>query len=267
MKSLAIVSPKGGVGKTTLALNLAYSFAQLGRRTLLVDTDPQGGIGHSLASKSKSSVGLCDVARGTPADQCLLRTKHPNLAILPVGAVPWAHISEWSSEMADPSLFFRMFTPIESQFDLVIFDTPAGLAGPTHGVLRYASHVLLPIQTEPLAIRVIGQLIEVLSHLRTQGARARLTAVALTMTRLRDELSLAITQEVWSLFPEAIVLDAMVPRDAELLQASKHGVPVALLRKRPPAVASVFDRIANELEPKLALVENASDDEPTYLLD
>ncbi|MFO0559354.1 MAG: ParA family protein [Polyangiales bacterium] len=267
MKSLAIVSPKGGVGKTTLALNLAYSFAQLGKRTLLIDSDPQGGIGNSLASRTKRPVGLSTALQGQPIEECLIQTKNSNLSILPVGPVPWAQVSDWCTQLADPAIFGKMLAPIESEFDLAIFDTPAGLAGPTNGVLYYATHALMPIQTEPLAVRVIGQLIEVLTHLRGKGGRAKLVAVALTMTKIRDELSLSISQEVWSLFPESLVLDTMIPRDPELLQASRHGVPVALLRKRPPPITAVFDRLAAELEPKLSLSETVADDQPTYLLD
>ncbi|HRC54789.1 MAG: ParA family protein [Myxococcales bacterium] len=267
MISLAIVSPKGGVGKTTLSLNLAFAFAQLGKKTLLIDTDPQGGIGHSLAGKTKDAIGLVDLVAGEPANRVIIQTRNPNLSILPVGQPPWQRLSSWSADMADPDVIARAFGPLEDEYEVAIIDTPAGLSGPTYGVMSYASDVLMPIQTEPLAIRVVGQLMEVLAHLREQGARAKLSAVVLTMARMRDETSLSVSQEAWSLFPEKLVLDTIVPRDQELLQASVQGVPVGLLRKRPPPVSAVFDRIVAELEPRLGLTETTDDDQPIHLLD
>jgi chromosome partitioning protein len=267
MISLAIVSPKGGVGKTTLCLNLAYAFAQLGRRTLLIDTDPQGGIGHSLSGRAKDAGGLVDMVAGEPAELVILQTRNPNLSILPMGQPPWDRLSAWSAQLAEPDLLASHMAPIEASYDIAIIDTPAGLAGPTYGVMSYATDILMPIQTEPLAIRVVGQLMEVLAHIKAQGARAKLSAVVLTMARLRDETSLSVSQEAWGLFPEKLVLDTLVPRDAELLQASAHGVPVGLLRKRPPPVSAVFDRIAAELEPRLGMMETTDDEQPITLLD
>lgn len=267
MISLAIVSPKGGVGKTTLGLNLAFAFAQLGKKTLLIDTDPQGGIGHSLTGKAKDAVGLVDLLEGEPANRVIIQTRNPNLSILPVGQPPWDRISAWSGQLAEPGFLASHLEPLESEYDLAIIDTPAGMAGPTHGVLSYVTDVIMPIQTEPLAIRVVGQLMEVLGHLRGQGARAKLTAVVLTMARMREETSLSVSQEAWALFPDKLVLDTIVPRDNELLQASVQGVPVGLLRRRPPPVTAVFDRIAAELEPRLGMTEDADDEQPISLLD
>ena len=267
MISLAIVSPKGGVGKTTLSLNLAFAFAQQGRKTLLVDADPQGGIGHSLSGRAKDARGLVELVAGEPAESVVIQTRNPNLAILPVGQPPWDRLSSWSAQLAEPGVFGHHLQPLEASYDLAILDTPAGLAGPTYGVLSYASHVLVPIQTEPLAIRVVGQLMEVLAHLRSHGARAQLAAIVLTMARMRDDTSLSVTQEAWGLFPEKLVLDAIVPRDNDLLHASAHGVPVGLLRKRPPPVTAVFDRIAAELEPRIGMTETTDDEQPIALLD
>ncbi|MEZ4363533.1 MAG: ParA family protein [Kofleriaceae bacterium] len=267
MISLAIVSPKGGVGKTTLCLNLAYAFAQLGKKTLLIDTDPQGGIGHSLMGKTKDAIGLVDLLEGEPASRVVIQTRNRNLSILPVGQPPWERLSEWSADMARPGFLAAHLESLEGEHDLAIIDTPAGLSGPTYGVMAYASDLLSPIQTEPLAIRVVGQLMEVLGHLKAQGARANLCGVVLTMARMRDETSLSISQEAWSLFPERMVLDTVVPRDSELLKASAQGVPVGLLRKRPPPVTAVFDRIAAELEPRLGMTEINDDEQPIPLLD
>lgn len=268
MISLAIVSPKGGVGKTTLSLNLAFAFAQAGKKTLLIDTDPQGGIGHSLAGKTKDAIGLVDVVAGEPASRVIIQTRNRNFSILPVGQPPWQHLSAWSADMADADVVARALSPLEDDYEIAIIDTPAGLSGPTYGVLTYATDVLMPIQTEPLAIRVVGQLMEVLAHLRDSGARVKLSAVVLTMARMREELSLSVSQEAWALFPEKLVLDTVVPRDAELLAASAQGVPVGLLRKRPPPVTAAFERLVAELEPRLGMAEETSDDDqPIHLLD
>jgi chromosome partitioning protein len=267
MISLAVVSPKGGVGKTTLCLNLAFAFAQLGKKTLLIDTDPQGGIGHSLSGKTKDAIGLVEMLAGEPASRAIIQTRNRNLSILPVGQPPWDRISDWSGQMAEPSYLGSHLEALEDAYDIAVIDTPAGLSGPTHGVLSYVSDVLMPIQTEPLAIRVVGQLMEVLGYQRSQGARAKLTAVVLTMARMREETSLSVSQEAWALFPDKLVLDTIVPRDNELLQASAHGVPVGLLRKRPPPVTAVFDRIVAELEPRLGMMETSDDEQPIPLLD
>jgi chromosome partitioning protein len=267
MISLAIVSPKGGVGKTTLCLNLAFAFAQLGRKTLLIDTDPQGGIGHSLSGKTKDAIGLVDLLDGAPASRVIIQTRNPNLAILPVGQPPWDRLSEWTAQMAQPGVLGSHLEAIEDSFDLAILDTPAGLTGPTFGVMSYATDILMPIQTEPLAIRVVSQLMEVLAHLKAQGARVNLSAVVLTMARMREETSLSVSQEAWALFPDRMVLDTIIPRDGELLKASAQGVPVGLLRKRPPPVTAVFDRIAAELESRLGFTETTDDEQPIPLLD
>src|SRR5512144_1754103 len=123
MISLAIVSPKGGVGKTMLCLNLAYAFAQLGRKTLLIDTDPQGGIGHSLSGKAKDAGGMVDLVAGEPADRVIIQTRNPNLSLLPVGQPPWDRLSAWSTQMADPELLASHMAPLEATFDVAIIDT------------------------------------------------------------------------------------------------------------------------------------------------
>src|SRR5262249_39622469 len=238
----------------------------LGRKTLLIDTDPQGGIGHSLSGKAKDARGLVDLIAGEPADHLVIQTRNPNLAILPVGQPPWDRLSTWSAQMAGPGHPRIHLEPLEPDYEIAVLDTPAGLGGATYGVLSYASHLLVPIQTEPLAIRVVGQLMEVLAHLKSHGARAHLTAVVLTMARMRDDTSLSVSQEAWALFPEKLVLDTIVPRNPELLHASTHGVRVGLLRKRPPPVTAVFDRIAAELEPRLGMTETTDDEQPIALL-
>ncbi len=268
MTVLAVASPKGGVGKTTLALNLAFAFGQRGYRTLLVDTDPQGGIGHSLVGRPKDAAGLAELVDGRAKfDDVVIRTRLEPLHILTVGHPPWAQIAAWSSSLAADGTISRVLRDVESRYDLILVDTPAGLIGPTYGVLAAANYVIMPVQTEPLSIRTVPQLLEVVASLREGGKTVSLAAVILTMAQLREELSMSVVQEAWGLFPEGLVLDTHVPKDSLFVAASAKGVPVGLLHRRPPAVASAFNNIVAELESRLGLIEESTDDDAIPLVD
>ncbi len=267
MTVLAVVSQKGGVGKTTIALNLALALAQRGWRTALVDVDPQGGVGLSLTGRTRAGAGLVGWLGGLPLGECLIDTRQSSLSLLPVGSPPWGQLARWSADLAEGGALPRLARELESRFDVVLFDTPAGLHGPTFGALRAASHVLLPLQAEPLALRSVTQVLEVISALREQGASVQLAAVLLSMVRFRDELSSSVAHEAWALFPEELMLESYVPRDSIFVEASAKGVPLGLLGRRPPPVAAVFDHIARELEARLGLQEDSSDGEIIPLVD
>ena len=274
MTVLAVVSQKGGVGKTTVALNLALAFARRGKSTLLIDLDPQGGVGNSLVGRAKDAGGLVALLDGLATlDQAVVTTRESRLALLPVGQPPWATLPAFVARLSDRAILEQLFSEAEKAYDLVIVDTPSGLYGPTYAALQAASHALLALQTEPLALRSVPQLLEVLGALRAQGPAATLVGVLLTMASFRDEVSLAVSQEAWTMFPADLVLDAYVPRDAALVRASARGVPVALLRKTPPPAAAVFEHLAAELDARLVprTAEGhegeGSDDEATPLVD
>ena len=267
MAVLGVVSQKGGVGKTTVALNLALAFARRGTRTALVDVDPQGGIGFSLTGKTRETPGLTGWRAGVPIDQCLIKTKVESLSLMPVGSPPWNDITRWSNSLADGRELEQLAALLSARFDLVMFDAPAGLFAPTQGVFRAATHLLAPLQAEPLALRTVPNLLEAVAAAREEGARAQLAAVVLTMVKFREEISASVAQEAWGLFPESLVLEAYIPRDPIFVLASAKGVPVGLLAKRPPPVASVFDRVAQELEPRLGIVEEEGNDEIISLVD
>ena len=265
---LAVVSPKGGVGKTTLALNVSYSFARRGWKTLLIDGDPQGGIGLSLLGRAKDAIGLAEVLRGTqPMSEALLTTRVPELHLLPAGRSSFASLWAWSEQLADGESWEPFLSGLESSHDIVVIDTPPGLDGPARGVLMSASHVVSPLQAEPLALRTLPQLLEALAQLQAEGRRAKLVALVLMMVQSKNRVSMDTVLEAFQLFPPEVVIETVIPRDPVFLEASGKGVPVALLDRRPPPVAAVFDLLAAELEPRLNLVQQASYDQPLSLLD
>jgi chromosome partitioning protein len=266
MVILAIAGQKGGVGKTTVALNLSLALASRGWKTLLVDTDPQGAVGRSLQGGVHERSGLADYLKGdVPLGQVTLRTRREQLDVLTVGRLTIQEMDGWAAELARglPALLEKA----RERYDVVVLDTMSGMSGPTGAVLRNADALLVPLQAEPLSLRTMQQVLEAVGQLREDGAQLSVAGFLLTMLQSRQEFSLAVAQEAWSHLPTHLVLDAFVPRDAVFLESSAQGVPVGLLRRRPPAVAMVFDQIAGELEPRLGLVSEEDSDAPLPLLD
>src|SRR5262245_11413373 len=160
MVTLAVCSQRGGVGKTTLALNLACAFAKRGRRTLLVDADSQGSIGQSLRGSSPDAPGLADVVScRLPLDRAALRTRLEALRILPAGKVPEEHWTEWDRQLADGHVLDSVFGQATDVCELAVVDTPSGPSGPTVGVLRHADFAVVPLQAEPLALRTLPRIL------------------------------------------------------------------------------------------------------------
>lgn len=265
MKVVAVVSQKGGVGKTTLALNLAHALSRRSHRVLLVDTDPQGAVGLSL-QRPATDVGLAAyVAQRTPLDQVVIHTRLPELDILPVGNIAFQDAHPFACRMADGAEMKRLYSDAQSRYSLVLVDTPAGFGGVTMGVLRHADVVMAPLQAEPVALRSSAQLLEVLASMREDGAKVKLAGLVMTMLELKNPDSLSVATQVWSQFPPNAVFQTTIPRDRTFLQASTAGVPLGLLSRRAPPLAAVFDQLAQELEPHLDLEAEDKDDGPVAL--
>lgn len=265
--TIAFASLKGGVGKTTVALNSAYAFARRGARTLLVDMDPQGAVGMSLDGVGDRPGLAGALNTGGPLLGGVVRTKLPELHLLPIGPIPALEADSFAIKAHDDGTVGQLIAEAQAEYDLLILDTPAGLGGMTRVVLEAAPHVIVVAQCEPLSLRTLPRLLELLSELRAAGRDCSLLGVVGNMSSFRDPVMLASLEEVWAYYQRE-VFDTAIPRDPAFLQASRAGVPLGLLSRRPPAVAAVFDKLVAEIEERLGLGEEGSDDDgPIRLVD
>lgn len=247
MNSIAIVSQKGGVGKTTVALNLALALADARRRTLLVDLDPQGAIGHSLAKPDAGLYGIADLLSGELVlEAALLATKHPNLTLLPRGRLNPVDIERYEAGVSALS-WRRLLTPVAGRFDFVLYDTPAGLGAVTRAALRNSDFALVPVQAEPLALRTIHQALAVIARVKAkENPVLKLLGVLPTMVDIRSTPSHEVLTAMWDNLHG--VTETMIPRAEVFATASASGLPLAFLGGRPSPEARRFNHLAAELE-------------------
>lgn len=254
MIAISTASQKGGVGKTTLCINLAYSLARRGWRVLLVDTDPQGGVGLSLARSTAAREGFYEIITGRgDLQRLVITTRLPELEVLPAGQLD-ASLRADSASHEIPARLADLLRAAELRgVDVVLFDTAAGLNGMTEAVLKASDYVLLPQQAEPLAIRSVPHMLETLARYRADGAGVKVAGILLTMVMREHEMSLRVARELREMLPANLMFQQSIPRLPSFLDASALGVPVALTRRNPPPEALLFDQIAAELEQRTGM--------------
>jgi chromosome partitioning protein len=246
-RRVAIASQKGGVGKTTVALNLAVALAEKGRSTLLVDVDPQGGIGLALAKGDTELQGLAELVMGrVDASDAVLQTQLPDLRLLPRGRLDPTDVASYEEELSAPGMLEAVLDGVTEGADVVVIDTPSGLGRVTRATLALSDFALLPFQSETLALRSVVQALRVIEHVRGHENRAlRLLGMLPTMVEKDSPEALAVLAEIWNGFPDA--LETIIPRSEVFARASEEGIPVGFLAGSTAPEARRFQLLADEL--------------------
>ncbi|MCB9640643.1 MAG: ParA family protein [Myxococcales bacterium] len=256
MRALVVASPKGGDGKTTLSLNLAFALARRGWRILLIEVDSQGSLGSSLSAKLQRAPGLVGMTlHNHPLERARIVTRQVGLHLLPVGALPRQNSALWRSVMVQQQGLLQVLEQARAEYDLCILDTPAGLGELSLAAMRAANALLSPIQAEPLALRCFPQLLEQLHWLRSEDYAIELTGMIVTMWQAESAISSASLHEIRQRFPSHVLFRTHIPRDQAFLEASAVGSPLGLMPSNFQPLALLFEQLAIELEDRLSLVE------------
>ena len=247
-KAIAVANQKGGVGKTTTAVNLGAGLALAGRRTLLLDLDPQANSTRALGyDRDPQRWSVYDsLIEGTPLSGTLLPTDLENLFLCPsenelTGAeVELAGMPRREYRLAD------LFREVDGEFDFILMDCPPSLGFLTLNALTAADSVLIPIQCEYLALEGVTQLIETLRRVKKAlNSRLKVEGVLLTMYDERTNLSRQVAEEVYQFFKGA-VYNTVIPRNIRLGEAPSFGKPVFLYDSRSKGAAAYLD-LAKEI--------------------
>jgi chromosome partitioning protein len=240
----ALTNQKGGVGKTTTAVNLAACLAEAGERALVIDLDPQANATSGLGMRANGSSSY-DLLDGASVEELAKATAFPNLFLIPSkpelagAAVELARHEEGES-------FLAASLGRASGFDFVLLDCPPSLGLLTVNALAAADRVIIPVQAEYYALEGLAQLMQSISMITARlNQRLAIAGVLITMSDGRTNLAAEVEREVRAHFG-SLVFDAVVPRSVRIAEAPSHGLPITHYDRRS-AGAEAYWKVAMEL--------------------
>ncbi|MBX7223888.1 MAG: ParA family protein [Blastocatellia bacterium] len=253
-KKVAVVSIKGGVGKTTTSINVAAYVAAMGVRVLLIDLDPQNGCMFGMGLDVREGYGVKDVVLGRvePA-AALTQTNRPELRVMMAGDFSSVDELEDFTRECDrnPYCLAQMLERLQESRaflpDLVLFDGPAGVTPITVAALAAADSIILPVQCEPLSLRTLPQMLRSVAKIKAKYNQGlEVEGILLTMYDVKHEAKLGIAAQIWDNFPTELVFETVIPRQEQLVESFAVGAPAIDISSRSVG-AQAYIQLGREL--------------------
>ena len=243
-KVYAFANQKGGVGKTTTAINLAACLAEAGERSLVIDLDPQANATSGLGMRANGT-STYDLLDGVPLSSLAKPTAFPNLSLVP-SKPELAGAAVELSQREDGDRYLADALQQTEGYDFVLLDCPPSLGALTVNALAAADSVIVPVQTEYYALEGLAQLVQSINLIKARlNPKLEIAGVLLTMADSRTRLSADVEAEVRKHFGK-LVFDAVVPRSVRVAEAPSHGLPVTHYDRRSRG-AEAYWKVAMEL--------------------
>lgn len=246
-KIIAVVNQKGGVGKTTTAVNVSAILAKKGKKTLLIDADPQGNATSGLGIDKNQEKSVYDVIiDDVNMEEAIIETSIKNLFVCPSNINLAGAEVELVSIMSRELRLKEKVEKIENEFHYIIIDCPPSLGLLTVNAFTTANSLLIPIQCEYYALEGVGQLMNTINLVKKQLNKSLyIEGVVLTMNDARTNLSTQVIKEVKTYFKDN-VYKTIIPRNVKLSEAPSYGMPISVYAPRSKG-ARCYEKLTNEI--------------------
>ena len=241
----ALANQKGGVGKTTTAINLAACLAEAGQRALVIDLDPQANATSGLGARA-NGVSSYDLLDGAPLAELTMATRFPNLDLVPAKPDLAGAVVELARRDDADRYLAEALAGATDAWDFVFLDCPPSLGPLTVNALAAADRVLVPVQAEYYALEGLAEIMRSIELVKTRlNPRLVVAGLLMTMVDSRTRLAQDVEREVRTHFGD-LVFRTTVPRSVRLAEAPSHGLPAIAYDRRSPG-ADAYWKVAMEL--------------------
>lgn len=246
-KIIAIANQKGGVGKTTTAINVSSILAKKGRKVILIDGDPQGNATSGLGVDKNVEISLYDVLiNEVDINQTLQNTCVKNLKLCPSNVNLAGAEAELVNLMSREQRLKEKLDEIKDEYDYIIIDCPPSLGLVTLNIFTASDSILIPVQCEYYALEGLGQLINTINLVKKHlNKNLAIEGAVLTMYDMRTNLSNQVVREVKRYFDDK-VYRTVIPRNVKLSEAPSYGVPISLYDPNSKG-ARCYEKLTREI--------------------